>query len=357
MRASYNYTPSKMPETIQDSITRLIRYQRASADATKLFRSWKHNSDILPRVQGQLETLMIAYGKFQPIVYDTQGIHDDGSDIVLRYRPEDTERDFELIAFQVKSFTDLEKKTYMQELKAQRDDSFRKVFRLRYYFVLLCTDGKKHQERVRNVMAEFRSADKTEIIEPGFALTFLTHPSTRVEALVKRAMESGDLVFRLALESLELPSPSARALTIFMVVRSVLTGLLRFNVDEFSQDPTLRNVYDELRDHQTYLLDQSRQYALEQTTSHDDNPDEDEAWEEDEEEEPIQLDYFEGQLAKDLEIMDSDIVDLDPASPNVLLRTGQVRALSAVVTDALARYDYSEPQLMAYMFSLMGVRD
>ena len=74
-----------MLETLQDSITQLLRYQRAPEKATRTFRSWKHNADILPKVQAQLETLLEAYNRFEPVVYDTQGPRDDGSDIVLRY--------------------------------------------------------------------------------------------------------------------------------------------------------------------------------------------------------------------------------------------------------------------------------
>ena len=345
-----------MRETIQDCVTRLVRYQRAPNDATRLFREWKHNTDILPKVQTQLEALLEAYGKFEPVVYDTQGIHDDGSDLVLRYRPEEGDRDFELICFQVKSFDDLVKKTYMQELKAQRDDSFRKVLGMSYYFILLCTDVKVHKEKVRSVMAEFRSADRTEVIEPGFAFTFLHHPKTRIEALVKRAMESGDLVFQLALESLDLPSPSARVLAIFMAVKSALTGRTDFNADQFLGDPTLRNIYDDLRKQQEDLLELTRQTALEKSASSEGNSDADE-WEKTDEEELVQLGEFDDQFANDLELLESEMVDLDPASPNIRLQPDQLRALNAVITDALARYDYAEHQLMNYMFSLMGVRD
>jgi hypothetical protein len=40
-----------MRETLQDSITRLLRYQRAPETATRLLRTWKHNADILPKLQ------------------------------------------------------------------------------------------------------------------------------------------------------------------------------------------------------------------------------------------------------------------------------------------------------------------
>ena len=331
-----------MRESLQDSITRLLRYQRVPARATKLFRSWKHNSDILPKLQTQLEMVLDAYGKFEPVVYDTQGPRDDGSDVVLRYRPRDSPDTFELICFQVKSFDDLAKTGYMQELKAQRDDSFRKVGGMRHYFLILCTDSEAHKDRVRNIMAEFRSADRTEVIEPGFAYTFLHHPKTRVEALIKRAMEEEDYVFQLARTSLELESPSARALAIFIVVRSAFTAASRFTIDELLGDPGLRSIYEDLRVQQAALLDQS----LERNLEHDseDYP-------------PVQIEDFEDQVAADLELLETDVVELEPASQGVELRLDRVRALNAVVMDALARYEHNEAQLMSYMFTLMSVRD
>ena len=47
------------------------------------------------------------------------------------------------------TYDDLCKKTYMQELKAQRDDTFRKVIGLNYYFLVLCTDGIEYKNKIR----------------------------------------------------------------------------------------------------------------------------------------------------------------------------------------------------------------
>jgi hypothetical protein len=325
-----------MSETIEDSIRRLLRYQRAPDTATSILRRWKHNADILPKLQVQLETLLGAYGKFEPVVYDTQGIRDDGSDIILRCRQETGNKAPELISFQVKSFDDLAKSNYMQELKAQRDDSFRKVLGMNYYFLMLCTDSVAHKDRVRNIMAEFRSADRTEVIEPVFAYTFLLHPKARVEALVTRAMEAQDYVFRSALESLDdLTSPSARGLAVFIVVRWVLTGKLLFRVEELLADATLRKIYGELQVQQNTLLVNMR----------------------DPEDEPYHLYDFDQQLAEDLAILDSDIVVLDASSTCVRLEPNRVRSLVAITSDALSRYEYADGQLLEYMFNLMGIRD
>lgn len=348
-----------MRESVHDSVTRLLRYQRAPARATRVLRTWKHNADLLPRLQAQLEMLLEAYGRFEPIVYDTQGIRDDGTDLVLRYRPEMSDRDAELIGFQVKSFDDLSKKHYMQELKAQRDDSFRKVVGLRHYFLVLCTDVEAHKDRVRSIMAEFRSAERTEVIDPAFAYTFLHHPRTRVEALVKRVMEAEDYVFRLALESVELPSPSARALAVFLVVRFVLTGSRTFTVEQLMREPGLRVVYDDLRTQQALLLEHAGQVPSRPGAGGGVLGEDDEdagVWEE-LDEEPIPIADYETQLAEDLETLDASVVELSATTDAGSLRPEQIRALIAVVADAVARYEYDEDHLASYMFSLLGVRD
>jgi hypothetical protein len=47
-------------ESIQDTITRLIRFQRAPQAAAIAFRKLKHDRDLLPRLQGQIETILDA---------------------------------------------------------------------------------------------------------------------------------------------------------------------------------------------------------------------------------------------------------------------------------------------------------
>lgn len=199
-----------MQEPLLHSITRLLRYQRTPEAATARFQMWKHDADILPKLQQQLEMFLAAHGKFREVIYNTQGILDDGSDMIIRIPPLQNETLPRLICFQAKSFSDLARDSYMQELKAQRDDTFRKVHGLEYYFLLLCTDmtDQKHKKKVRNIMAEFRSAALTEVIEPAYAYTFLHHPLTRIDAFVKRTMEEEDVVFKqamLELENLEEP--------------------------------------------------------------------------------------------------------------------------------------------------------
>jgi hypothetical protein len=134
-------------------------------------------------------------------------------------------------------------------------------------------------------------------------------------------MEAGDIVVRLALESLEIPNPSARALVVFMTVGAVLTGNRSFKTNMLSQDSVLKDVYQKLED----------------------------------DSEPIQQANFEIRLAADLSILESVCVDIDFSSQEVRLRTDQVTALFAVAADARARYEHDKAQLISYMFELMDV--
>ena len=58
-----------------------------------------------------------------------------------------------------------------------------------------------------------------------------------------------------------------------------------------------------------------------------------------------------------LSLVETDLLEYSTDSGEFILGTNSVLALRAVVSDAVARYSYDEPELVAYMFSLAGVRD
>lgn len=338
-----------MPESILDIVTRLLRYQRAPLKLTAEFKNWKHDNDILPGIQQQLESILTSYGTFGSIVYDTQGIHDDGTDLVLR---SETNGAIELICFQAKSYDDLCKDTYMQQLKAQRDDTFRKVIGLHRYFLALCTDPSSHKARIRNISAEFRSAERTEVIEPEFMYTFFKHPRNRIDAWVKFAWEADDTVLKRAIEAIQFANASARALAIFIAVESAAIGITSMNRNELISSPILQRVYDEIRERQQEMLEEAEA------------EDEDD-WEEWEDEEEYEDAYdgtapiaeFEEQLAEDLDLLDTDLVSIDAKSEIIDLRHEQLLPLVAVVADALVRHEYTKENVLPYMFSLFRVLD
>lgn len=77
---------------------------------------------------------------------------------------------------------------------------------------------------------------------------------------------------------------------------------------------------------------------------------------EEEREEPIQLLGFEDQLVIDLDTMNTAVLDQNNRDASIKFLPDQTRSLNAVITDALARYDYTPNQLIEYMFDVMGIR-
>jgi hypothetical protein len=296
-------------------------------------------------------------------VYDTQGIRDDGVDAVVRIPSADSGEPPKLIGFQVKSFDDMAKPGHLQDLKSQHSDAIRKVHGLEYYFIMLCTDIQRHRDRVRNVTPEFRSDGKVEIVEPQFAYTFLHHPATRIEAIVKRMVESSDAVFRDALtEVFAFDSPSARALVIYLTVESVLSGRGEFLQEDLASDRILEDVYSELREKQADQLEETaakKEAALGRAEEEEENSEDDEDEEDfdDDEEGPVQIGEFRAQLAGDLDLIETSVVRQDSNSGSFHFHASQLRALTAVTADAIARFEYSRSELMNYAFDAMGIRD
>lgn len=321
-----------MRESVQDIITRLIRFQRSRDAASSAFRKLKHDRDLLPRLQEQLEIILDAYGKFQPVVYDTQGMRDDGSDVVLRLGPEG-DKDVELLGFQVKSFDDLENDGYMKILKSQHYDSFNKIKGLSKYFLVLCTDPIVHKKKIRSIEAEFRSANGTEVIEPAFAYSFLFMSRTRIEAIVKRTLEADDYVFQQALNSLDFETPSAKALAVFLSVQFAISGNSHITFPELTEQKALRIIYEELREKQAELIASTLRETDgglegdEGERSEGYGPDETEDEEEDDydDEDIVELEDFEPQLVSDVELLENDILERDASSESYRILTDQLR--------------------------------
>jgi hypothetical protein len=349
-------------ESIQDIITRFIRFQRAPQAAATTLRKLKHDGALLPLLKGQLETILDAYGKFQPIVYDTQGVRDDGSDVVLRVDSNDA-KGVELLGFQVKSFDDLKKDDYLQNLKAQALESLNNIKGLGKYFIVLCTDPKEHKKKIRFIEAAFKTTDRTEIIEPEFVYTFLFMPKTRVEAIVKRTMEADDYVFKEALASLNFETPTAKALAVLLSVYFVTTGNPQIAFAELNDDNALRTIYEELRERQAELIASTLRERDEVLESLRDGAeygqDEDESDDEDgyDNEPPVELEDFALQLVSDIALLEDAVLEVGSSSESYQILTEQLRPLCAVAFDALVRYQYNGEQLLEYMFSVMGVRD
>jgi hypothetical protein len=344
---------------LHDILSLLLRRNRSLQKQTEQFRSMKHNPDLCPLFHRQLERVAASYGKYTPITYDTQGFNDDGSDLIIRYeRRQGSEP--ELIGLQIKSYGDCQKATLMKDLKSQRDDSLRKVLGLKEYFICLCTDEIKHKDLIRRIEAEFRSADRTKVIEPTFLHNFLYLSERQIAAFVTQALQSDDFVYRKAVEVLtDLPSRSGAVVAVFLAVR-YLGGSYSFPIRELTQDAVLLDCYgffsEELK--KQALLSQEHQNDRDEPTNGAEN---DESVEDDESDE----DWDQGDWLEDLDLESTDLLarDLELAEGRIANRQGDeiisdIHSLLPLVTfgaDAQVRYGIPEKELFKYLLETLGI--
>jgi hypothetical protein len=207
-----------MFRTATAAVDHFLRLTRCLQVQTREFRNLRHNADLCPQFQLRLEAVLKAVGRFEPVVYDTQGVRDQGADVVIRVRDQrrsDVE-DPELLGFQIKSFADFERPDLMRTLKAQHYDAFQQIRGMSTYFLLLCTDENRHKDTIRNIEAEFKGARGTIVIEPTYALTFYRLQERRIEGYVTRMMQADDLVFQEALKAVQVESPTGGLLLLHL---------------------------------------------------------------------------------------------------------------------------------------------
>ncbi len=85
----------------------------------------------VPPVERQLNEMIHCFPKFHNIAYDVQGMNDRGTDVLLRYSEEsEIGESARCISLQIKSFDDLDSKTYLRDLKTQTFEAHTEYHRL-----------------------------------------------------------------------------------------------------------------------------------------------------------------------------------------------------------------------------------
>ena len=231
-----------MPEIVD----RMLRFGRTSSDRTERFQSLKHDKDVLPAFQRQLERVLDSYGKVNPITYDTQGIHDQGVDLAIRRHNEKDEFD-SLIGFQIKSTDDLLQPKYLMTLKAQHFESSL-IKGLKQHYIVICVHEKGHKNRIRAIEAAFKNSPRTKVIEPSFADYFLSLPQERIDAYIRRALAGGDVVIKKALETVDFASRMTGALLVYLTVAFYIESGGPVDLATVMASDTLRAVHGGLLD-------------------------------------------------------------------------------------------------------------
>ncbi|SRR5258706_4577509 len=229
----------------------LLRMRESASSATAWFKTKKHNDDLCPLGEQQINAVMECFVKFFVLGYDIQGPKDQGTDIVLRYLPPgDSEHQY--VALQIKSYDDLKQKDYLRILKAQESES-RSRFRdqLERYYIVLCTDAKEHREKIREVKNAFATAEKVSVINPTFARTFFSLTRGQIFSAVQAEVRSGDIVFKKAAAIAADLTPTEFAILLLLTEIGINTPENVSSLERLHSNSFLQHVYSSIEAYNT----------------------------------------------------------------------------------------------------------
>ncbi len=325
-----------MDLAIRRTIYDLLQFRRAPTQATGIFATLKHNSNLCPALQRKLESAFAAFDKYHRITYDVQGPRDQGSDILVR-QVSDGGPSF--ICFQIKSEDDLKEKTWLKSIKAQWFDSQTRYRELLDYYILVCCDAgaPAAKDKIRLLEGEFSCVPVVHVIEPNYVVSFLRLSLMQIDAIIKAKFGSDDIVFRNALSIARDLSPTENAVLFHLIHRSI-----HQHADSIDEEAILRSEFV--------------RYVYNNT------PDVDRGWffeDEQEQDQYSRRDY----AARQLNIPERLSFDLEGLEELYVHRSTQggwrvsldeLQPLVILMMDGNERYGYESDELLFYMMDLFG---
>ncbi len=234
-------------------IDEILKYRKSSSSVTKRFRLLKHNKNLCPVVEHQIESILDCFIRFHSIAYDTQGINDKGIDVISRYEviSDDMESENRYTAFQIKSYDDLEKKDYLKSLKAQCFEAQKWLGEyLDHYYILLCTSKICHKEKIRQIKQAFTNAINVTIIDPTYMATFIRLSSIRIKSVVTTLLKDDDIIYKKANNDIEEFTPTQAAVYIALISKATFYPNLVIDIEQIRDNAFVRKIYSEVPDYE-----------------------------------------------------------------------------------------------------------
>jgi hypothetical protein len=199
-------------------IANALRYTPAPVADTARLRQFRHDADLLPRLQVQLQRVLEGFHRDSNVVYDIQGRNDNGCDLLVRLT---TSHDCQFIGFQVKSHRELLTEDAVNLLIRQHFDAKQRYAPLLKFYIFLAADlseaGPQHRV-IRAIQQRFSTEANVVIISPQYAESFLRLSNTAIDALITQTMRTGDPLTEAARSDLR-RHPVAAAVLLRLVER------------------------------------------------------------------------------------------------------------------------------------------
>ncbi len=331
-----------MDDLFREIIDRVVRYRESSAKKTNTFIKMKHNQQLCPILEERLNWINESFEKYHKAAYDVQGIHDRGTDILLKDREALLPQ---YVVFQVKSYSDLEKPLYIKTLKAQFLDALEEYKEhLERYYILLCTDFKKHIHKIREIKKAYSTNMKVMVVDPKYCYTFLFMNRLRIHVIVEIILKKDDFVFKEALDKIQDCTPTEIALGLAIVYQSILQqGACKIEA-VIKESGFLRNTYRRVPDY-------PREYYFLEEDFHEET--ETRAPQRKRIKAKYQNRNYEVRLAEDLENLDNKYIFLAKDRDEVKFDFPTLKPIEAIMFDYMVRYDYEGDELLQFIFEAL----
>ena len=179
----------------------LVLYAQAEPEETEGFCHPSHNNELSPRFLEKTERILSAFEKYVPLKYEVQapqGADVEGADIIARYSSERiADGEERHIALRITSLDEVQgNDDLLEKIKADisRSEKYAGA-RLDRYYLLLCTDQRRHGERVRALSAELKAGNTAvTVVEPAYAWFFFAMEDAMIDAVTDKLLYPEDYV-------------------------------------------------------------------------------------------------------------------------------------------------------------------
>lgn len=223
-------------------IANALQYSSAPVSETASLRNLKHDADLLPRIQGQLRTILDAFHRDSAATYDIQGLSDHGCDLLVRL---ESASSCAFIGFQVKSHSELSEPGIVNKLLLQYSAASDHYAPMLNFYVVLAADLTAADSRksvVRNIHQAFSLKPKVRVVDPLYTATFLGLTPSAIDSLTTQTMRTGDPVLTAAKGDLH-RHPLDAAIILLMVV-GVVEGRFHVSMDELLHNRWLQAIVE-----------------------------------------------------------------------------------------------------------------
>ena len=327
------------PHTNEDYLKRIIYYfltlRRGPVKETQVFTGLKHNEDLCPKLNGQLEVILGYFKRYRKIAYDIQGLRDQGSDVIVRYYPED-QSPARFVSFQIKSHHDLMERNWLRTLKSQYVESMNTYSPVDYY-ILVATDEGRNRDKIRMIKAEFSAISEVTVVDPSQFLVFLNFTSAEIGGLLKSYIGEGDILVNEAVGVIEgLADPQLYLIT-YVVDQYIRCDFQKVEIQSLLESVEIR---DEYQKYSARFASFYKQFDERE----DEWPDE------------FSAQYsgsFTENLYQDLDWLSEGYLAIDDLIKTVQINVKELKPLIALVLEAHLRYEYDTFETIEYVRTLM----